>query len=106
MEKQNDLNRTVVGFSEFKLVLNSLFILIPVLHFSTGSTIHANLGILQDQFPGVSVPSYFSPASNTHFLQIIFNIGQPSLSWFSKGPSLLLGYSENTFFTVLSSGIL
>jgi len=65
-----------------------------------------DLDILQDQIPGVSIPSYFSPASNTHFLQIIFNISQTSLSWLSNGPFLLTGYSENVFFIVLSSGIL
>jgi hypothetical protein len=31
-------------------------------------------GFLRDQFPGVSVPSYFSSPSSTHFLQIIFDI--------------------------------
>jgi hypothetical protein len=39
-------------------------------------------GLLQDQFLSVSIPSYFSPTSNTHFLQIIFKIIQPSVSWF------------------------
>jgi hypothetical protein len=65
-----------------------------------------DLGTLQDQFPGVSIPSNFSPASITHFLQIIFDIGQPSLFWPSNGLLLLLGYSENNIFTVLWSGIL
>ena len=40
---------------------------------------------LQDSIPAVTIPSHFSPASNTSFLQIIFNIVQPSLSWFSNG---------------------
>jgi hypothetical protein len=39
-------------------------------------------GLLQDQFPGVSIPSYFSSTSNTHFLQIIFKIVHSSVSWF------------------------
>jgi hypothetical protein len=41
-----------------------------------------NLGLLQDQFLGVSIPSYFSPTSKTPFLQIIFKIVQLSGSWF------------------------
>jgi hypothetical protein len=43
-----------------------------------------DLGLLQDQFPHISILSYFSPASNTSFLQIIFNIVQPSPSWSSN----------------------
>lgn len=50
-------------------------------------------GLLQSQFPGVSIPNYFHSASNIHFLQIIFSFVQLSLSWFSKefflpGPSV------------------
>jgi len=41
---------------------------------------------LHDQFPGVSLPSYFSPASEIHFLQIIFSIVQPALSFLFNGP--------------------
>jgi len=41
---------------------------------------------LQDQFPDVCIPSYFSPTSNTHFLHIIFSIVQPPLSWLPNGP--------------------
>ena len=44
-----------------------------------------NLGLLHDQIPGLSVPIYVSPVSKIHFLQIIFNIFQPFLSWFSSG---------------------
>ena len=42
-------------------------------------------GLLQDQFPGVSILGYFSAAFNTHFLHIILINAQPFLSWFSKG---------------------
>jgi hypothetical protein len=31
-------------------------------------------GLLQYQFPGVSILSHFSSASNTHLLQIVFNV--------------------------------
>jgi hypothetical protein len=41
-------------------------------------------GLFQDQFPSVSSLSYFSPASNTHFLYIIFNVILPSFSWLSN----------------------
>ena len=44
-------------------------------------------GLLQSQFPGVSIPSYLPLASNIHFLQIIFNIVQPPLFGF---PTALL----------------
>ena len=40
-----------------------------------------NLGLLRDQFPGVSVPSYFSPASNTNFF-ISFSTSQFKLNTF------------------------
>jgi len=35
-------------------------------------------GLQQDQFTDVPIPSYFSPASNTHFLQTIYSFVQPS----------------------------
>ena len=62
-------------------------------------------GLLQDQFPSVPVSTYFSPASNALFLQIIVNIAQLSLSWFSKRTFFPSGIFLNTFFTVISSGI-
>jgi hypothetical protein len=34
-----------------------------------------HLGFLQDTFPGITIPSYFLSASNTHFLQVVLNIG-------------------------------
>jgi len=43
-----------------------------------------DFGLLHYQFPGISLPT-----CNTHFLQIIFSIIQPSLSWLSSGPFLL-----------------
>jgi len=43
--------------------------------FSNGCTSMQDLGLLQDQFTGVS---------NTCFLQIILNIVQPFLSWLSN----------------------
>jgi hypothetical protein len=36
-----------------------------------------DLGLLQDHFPSVSIPSYFSAASNTQFLQIVFSVDMP-----------------------------
>ena len=59
------------------------------------------LGFLQDQFQPFSISRYFSPASNTNFLQIIFSIVQLSLPCFFRGkflPEILL----NTFFTILA----
>jgi hypothetical protein len=44
-----------------------------------------DLDLLQDQFSGVSVPTYISPASKIHFILIIFNIVQLFLSWLSSG---------------------
>jgi hypothetical protein len=32
------------------------------------------------------MPGYYSQVSNTHFLQILFNIVQPSLSWLFNRP--------------------
>jgi len=58
------------------------------------------LGLLQDRFTGVSVPSCFSS-----LLQIIFNIVQPPLFWFSNRP-FSSGKFLNTSFEVLSSGTL
>ena len=43
-----------------------------------------DFGFLQDQFPGVSTTSYFSPATSNPFLQIIFNVVQPSLPGLSN----------------------
>ena len=49
-----------------------------------------DLGLLQDQLINAC---YFYPASNTHFLQIVFNIVQLPLSWFYNRSFFLLGYS-------------
>jgi hypothetical protein len=57
-------------------------------------------GLHQDQFPGVSTLSYFSPVSNIHFLQIICNVVESSLSWLSNRCCFLSGVPLNTFFTV------
>jgi hypothetical protein len=43
-----------------------------------------DFGVLHDQLHGVSSPSYFSPALNIHFLQIIFNTVQQWFSWLYK----------------------
>ena len=59
----------------------------------------------QHQFTGVSIPRYFSAASNAHFLQFIFNIVEPSVSSPSNEP-FPCGIFSNTSLTVLSSGIL
>ena len=64
-----------------------------------------DLDLLLDQFPGVSIPSYFSLASNAHFIQIIFNLTQPPLFGFPVDPFPFVIFL-NTFFTVLSSGII
>ena len=57
------------------------------------------------QFIGVSIPTYFSAASNTNFLRFIFDIVQPSVSSTSNRP-FPCGIFFNTSLTVLYSGIL
>ena len=59
-------------------------------------------GLLRDQFPDVSIPSYFSPASNTHFHHrtTIFCLA------FQRNFFLPSGIILNTSFTVISCGIL
>jgi hypothetical protein len=52
-------------------------------------------GLLHGQFPG----------SNTHFLQIIFNTVQPSLTWLSNGHFPFWDILQH-FFRILSSCIL
>jgi hypothetical protein len=56
-----------------------------------------DLGLLQDQFPGASIPSYFYPASSIRCLQIIFN--HHFLDFSADLPS---GIFLNTFFAFLS----
>jgi hypothetical protein len=52
-----------------------------------------DLVLPQDQFPGVSIPSYFSPASNIHFLPVFFSIVQ--LTYFGFPTDIFLqGYSS------------
>jgi len=51
-----------------------------------------DLGLLQYRFPFVSIPSQFSSAANTHFLQITLIITQPSLSCLSKWHFYLLDF--------------
>jgi hypothetical protein len=42
-------------------------------------------GLLQDQIPYISIPSFSSAATKKHFLQIIFSVIYPLLSWLSNG---------------------
>jgi hypothetical protein len=51
--------------------------------------------LLRDQIPGVFIPSYLPPGSNSTFLQTILFITQPPISWFSNRPF----FFSNTFFT-------
>jgi hypothetical protein len=69
--------------------------------FSTGSTVHAG------PWPpsGVSIRSYFSRASNTSFLQIIFSIVLPFVSWFLNELFSFWGIVKHTLHSFLSSGI-
>lgn len=71
------------------------------LYLSSGSKFHAGPWPLQDQFPVLSFPSSFSPASNTYSLQIIFS--HLFLDFSADLPS---GIFINTFFTFFSSRIL
>jgi len=64
-----------------------------------------DLDLIRDQFAGVSIPSYFYPAFNSHFTEAILNIVQPSLSWVSNR-RFSLGIFLKTFLTVFSSVIL
>jgi len=65
-------------------------------NFSSPLTVRSvqDHSIRRDQIPGVCIPAYLSPASNTSFLQIILIITQPSISWFSNRPFFFL----NSFF--------
>ena len=59
------------------------------LSLSTDSTVHTEPDLMQDQSPDVSISTrncfFLNPTSNTHFLQIIFNIVQPPLFGFLTG---------------------
>jgi len=45
-----------------------------------------DLGLLQDQFPCISIPSYFCRASDTHFLHISLMMSNHLLSGFPTDP--------------------
>jgi hypothetical protein len=70
-------------------------------------TLHSllNPDLFQDQFPGVSIPSYSLPTSNNHFLHIILTLSNHLILGFQTDhiPS---GLFLNIFFTVLSFGVL
>jgi hypothetical protein len=58
--------------------------LITVLSSSLALRSMQDPGFLQEQFLGVCIPGYFSAASTTHFLHIVFSVVQPFLSWLSN----------------------
>jgi hypothetical protein len=63
-----------------------------------------DLGLLQDQFPGVFLYlAIFSPGSNIHILQIISSIVQPALSFLSNGTLFISEMFLNTFFTIMAT---
>ena len=75
-----ELIKDLIGLGS-SVELHSWFFLCTLAVLSTQDP-----GLVQDRFPRISIPSSYPPASNTNYLQIIFVIGQPSLSWLSKTP--------------------
>lgn len=58
------------------------------------------------QFPGVTIPRYFSPASDSHFLHIVFR-HRPTIFLLGFPTDVFpSGIFVNTFSTFLSSGII
>ena len=77
-----------VYFQACSYVIFSILMLHPIssLLFSTSSMMHAGPWPPSIQFPDVSNCSCISQACNTHFLQVIFNLDHPTLSWLSNSP--------------------
>ena len=65
-----------------------------------------HLVLPQDQFPGVPIPSYFSPASNIHFLPVFCSIVQLTFFFLFSNWHFPSGIFFKTYCTYLSSGIL
>jgi hypothetical protein len=55
------------------------------LFFYTGSVVHAGPWHPAGSISSFSIPSYFSQASKTNLIQIIFNIIKPALLWLFNG---------------------